>query len=120
MFMTAPIMRDVPEFRQWVETRSGREVGHSVGPGLFFPIVACEAFHFAMLFVAPNADGRAVLEVEFLQDFLDVFFHRAIAAPKDRGDLVVTFAGGDPTGHFCLPRSQRIKRSRDDAIGDTI
>src|SRR6476661_832868 len=56
--------------------------------------------------VSPNANGGPRFNLEFLQDVLHVFLHRARAAPENFSDLAVAFAGGDPFHDFELACSQ--------------
>jgi hypothetical protein len=56
--------------------------------------------------VPPNTDRRARFQMEFLENVLHVFLHRARAASQDLSDLAVAFAGSDPFDDFELAFGQ--------------
>jgi hypothetical protein len=59
--------------------------------------------------VPPNTNRRSRFEMEFLQNVLHVFLHRARAASENLSDLAVAFAGADPFRDFEFALCQRAR-----------
>ena len=70
----------------------------------------CFPIH-AML-VPPQTDRGARFEMEFLQNVLHVFLHRARTASEYFSDLAVAFAGSDPFDDFELALGERARPFR--------
>lgn len=102
--------------RKWVEPRSASQgATAAIARGLFaLPGARHEVGDHPL--VPPTAGGAAGFHPEFVEDFLHVFLHGALAEIQNRGDLAVAFAECDPSRHLGLTACQRMERGQGNRV----
>lgn len=100
-------MRDIRNCWQWAEWRMPRPGSKTAR----FAAVEVRSIAIDPVLVPPNADRDARFQVQFLQDMLHVFLHRAGAALQNLSDLGIALSRRDPFDHFELALGQRTRPS---------